>query len=513
MRRYRRVNEEGPAGRAPGLTGGAPLRVDRRTLRRPWLFLSILVGFVLAEATVWGWFALRPEPGPSVMTNESCGSCHTRSADDATIFVAVDGEQVLPNRPVRVMAGDPFEVDFHFSGVVGDPARFSRVGMEIVTPEDAAWSVTEGTLAHPEGWSPAALGVERWSPAWDRADNGAGPTVAEWLQSPDRPNAYYLSWDRNVAVDPVVGEFVLRNTVSDRGAVDEGDPDGIAGHSGADALITVPLDAEPGVYHVEVSGIGHTPKGKRANVSATIAVAVTKPLTTAPASAERRPSAVDLYQQNCSGCHGATPNTALLERLSAGEGAIARALRVGTASMRPFAAAEGGPLDEEEIHALVKYLLEQAELARIPGPRPIPHDIATASDCLSCHGDDIAVVGHQAYSADACTSCHRQGPDWMRGPPMVHSPEVGADCLRCHLPSASIGVPATHAERGNETCRLCHTPGPRIPPVPHSVPPQLLCLTCHGPQGELPVSQSHEDRGEDICLACHRPAVALRSAP
>jgi hypothetical protein len=315
------------------------------------------------------------------MTNESCSrsGCHTRSADDATIFVAVDGEQVLPNRPVRVTAGDPFEVDFHFSGIVGDPARFSRVGMEIVTPEDA-WRVTEGTLAHPESWSPTGMGPYRWSPAWDRADNGAGATVTEWVQSPDRPNAYYLSWNRTVVGAPIVGEFVLRNTVSDRGAAEEGDPDGIAGHSGTDALITVPLDAEPGVYHVEVSGIGHTPKGKRARVSATIAIAVTKPLTTAPASVVRRPSAVDVYQQRCSGCHGATPNTALLERLSAGEAAVARALREGTDSMRPFAATEGGPLDEEEIHGLVKYLLEQGELARIPGPRPVP----TTSPCVRC---------------------------------------------------------------------------------------------------------------------------------
>lgn len=521
MRRYRRVKRQGPAGGAPAGPGGlARLWSGPRTLGRGWLLVSVLVGLVLAEAAVWGWYVFRPDPGPSVMTDESCSRsrCHDRPADEdeAAIFVAVDGRQTLPNMPVQVEAGDPFEVDFHFTGMVGDPERFGRVGMEIVAPEEPPWRVTAGTLEHPEDWSQSGLGAALWSPTWDRATNGEGPTVAEWVQSPDRPNAYYLIWERTVSVLPVEQEIILRSTVSDLGANDGGDPDGIAGHAGADALIAVPLDAEPGVHHVEVSGVGHTPGGKRARVSATISISVTQPLLsrgTALAAGERRVSGVEVYQEYCTGCHGTTPNAALTARLSAGEAAIAQAIREGTETMRPYAASAGGPLSEEEVHALVQYLLEQAELAQVPGPSPIPHDIAGASDCVSCHGGDQSPVDHDTSSSENCLNCHRQGPDWMKGPAMVHSPEVGRDCLRCHERGAVIEVPYTHSGRTSETCLICHAPGPGIPTIPHAVPTWPICLTCHGPDGQVPVPPSHEGRGEDVCLACHRPSSSVASPP
>jgi cytochrome c5 len=519
MRRYRKTERPGPAGRALAGSGGTSrFWIGRRTLRRRWLVLSVLVGLVLAELAVWGWYVLRPEPGPSVMTAESCSrsGCHTRDAEEASIFVAVDGSAILPNQPVDVKAGDPFEVDFHFTGVVGDPDRFSRVGMEIVVPEDPPWRVSAGTLGHPEEWSLSGLGANLWSPAWDRADNGNGPTIAEWVQSPDRPNAYYLSWGATaattVATIPVGEESILRNTISDRGGADSGDPDGIAGHSGADALITVPMDTKPGLYQVEISGVGHTSSGKRGKVSAMITVSVTEPLSPAPASTTERISAVDVYQEYCTGCHGATPNTALIERLTIGEAAIAQAIREGTDSMPPYASSAGGPLSEEEIQGLVQYLLNRAELAQVPGARPIPHDIAGASDCLSCHGGNKLPDGHDTYDSGDCLRCHNQGPEWMKGPPMVHSPEVGQDCLRCHVAGAAIGVPATHAGRTNETCQLCHQPGPQIPTIPHAIPPQLICLTCHGPQGQVPVPASHAGRGEDVCLACHRRSSQIVSS-
>ncbi len=517
MRQYRRVDKTRPASGMPHAARSVSrLWTDRRTLPRAWLLVSVLVGLVLAEATVWGWFTLRPELGPSVMTDENCSrkGCHQRAADDAAIYVAVDGKEILPNQPVSVTAGDLFEVDFHFTGMVGDPDRFSRVGMEIVVPDDPPWRVAAGTLAHPEEWSSSGIGGSLWSPAWDRAANGDGPTVAEWVQSPDRANAYYLSWAAAVAAAPVGQEFILSNTVADQGTDGNGDPDGIAGHAGADALIAVPLDAEPGLFHVEVSGVGHTLGRKRARVSATIAISVTRPLATGPSVTTRPVSGVEVYQENCTGCHGATPNAGLLQSLPADEAAIAQAIREGNDTMPPYASSAGGPLSEEEIQAAVQYLLNQAELAEVPGARPIPHDVAAASDCLACHSGERKPPSHETYDAEQCLSCHTQGPEWMKGPPIVHSLEKHQDCLRCHVAGAPIGVPATHAGRTNQDCLICHVPGPEIPPIPHPLPPEPICLFCHGPEGKAPLPPSHEGRGEDVCLtACHSPGGDSQSEP
>ena len=517
MRRYRRVDRMGPARRAPpGPRGVSGFWSSRRTLPRFWLVVSILAGLMLAEMAVWVGFAIGPQPGATVMTDESCSrnGCHSRPADDAFIYVAVDGKEVLPNQPIPITVGDLFEVDFHFTGMAGDPERFGRVGMEIVVPDYPSWRVTAGTLAHPEEWFLSGLGANLWSATWDRATNGDGATLAEWVQSPDRPNAYYLSWARAVATVAIDSEFILRNTVSDRGVDGERDPDGIAGHAGADALITVPLEAEPGLHQVEISGIGHTPKGKLARVSATVVIAVTRPAgaaTGAPPATERRVLGVEIYQELCTGCHGATPNTGLQQRLAAGETAIADAIRYGTPKMRPFASTEGGPLNEEEVQAVVQYLLDQLELSQVPGPSPIPHDVARAPDCLACHGGERTPEDHAGRDAGQCLSCHRQGPEWMKGPPMIHSPETQQDCRRCHVSSSAIGAPATHWGRTNETCLICHVSGPQMPPIPHAIPQQTICLTCHGPEGQAPVPPSHEDRGEDVCLACHRRSAALES--
>lgn len=516
MRRYRRVDRMGPARRAPAGSGGVSRSWrGRRTLSRFWLVISILGGLILAEAAVWGWFAFGPEPGPSVMTDEGCsrGGCHDRTADDASIYVAVDGEEVLPTQPVSVTAGDPFEVDFHFTGMVGDPGRFGRVGMEIVVPDEPPWRVEAGTLAHPEKWSLSELGGNLWSPTWDRAANGDGATVAGWVRSPDRPNAYYMSWVMTVTAAPVGQEFIFRNTVSDQGADGERDPDGIGGHAGADALITVPLDAEPGLHQVEISGVGHTLKGKRARVSATVVVAVTRPLRVAPTVTERRLLGVDVYGEYCTGCHGGTPNRGLVQMLNKGEVAIAQAVREGTATMPAHASTEGGPLSEEEVQALVQYLLDQYELAQVSGPSPVPHDVAGASDCLACHGGEGLPEGHSGYNSGQCLDCHRQGPEWMKGPPIVHSLEMQQDCLRCHVPGAAIGVPATHTGRTGQTCLVCHVPGAEKPDIPHAVPPQAICLTCHGPESRSPLPPSHEGRGEDVCLTCHRGGSTSLSPP
>lgn len=521
MKRPRRADSTGPARSGRAETRRALRRwPGPRSLSRVRFVTAVLAGLILAEAAVWGWYILRPDPGPSFMTDESCShdGCHRRNAEDASIYVAVDGSQVQQEEPIAVAAGDPFEVDFHFTGMVGDPGRFTRVGMEIVVPDAPPWTVSAGTLAYPGEWSSSGLGATLWSPTWDRATNGDGATIADWVQSPDRPNAYYLSWARTVVAAPLGEEFILRNTVSDQGTNggpdEDRDRDGIASHAGADALITVPSDAEPGLHQVEISGVGHTSEGKRAKVSATITVSVTRPLDLAPSVTERSVTGTEVYREFCTGCHGTTPNTSLLTKLNEGEAEVAEAIRKGSPGMSPFASAEGGPLSEDEIQAVVEYLMNQAELARVPGARPIPHDVAAATDCLACHGGDQLPQGHSSYSSDRCLSCHQQGPDWMKGPAIVHSLEGHRDCLRCHVPGSSIGVPVTHSGRTNDVCLVCHVPGPDIPPIPHALPPEPICLLCHGPDGKAPLPPSHEGRAEDVCVsACHRPASNPSPAP
>lgn len=516
MRRYRRVDRARPAGRAPPAPHGlSRFWRGRRPLPRFWLIAAVILALILAEGGVWGFFALRPQPPATVMTNESCSrkGCHTRLNDDANIFVAVDGREVLPNQPVPVMVGDPFEVDFHFAGMLGDPSRFSRVGMEILVPaQEPVWEVTYGTGSHPATWSPEYVGSAHWSPTWDRAANGDGPTLAEWVRSPDRANAYYLSWSREAAATATGLDLVMANTTSDLGPLDQADRDGLANHAGADALIIVSEGTAPGVYHVEVSGIGHTEDGRMAKVSTTIAVTVTAPLGRNGAPAGRPPSGRDLYGQYCKGCHGATPNTALRRKLNKGEAEIAASVRDGKGKMEAFGATAGGPLSEEQLQAVVRYLLNEAELGSRSGSPAIPHSLEGRSDCWACHRQGAMLPtpsGHEGYTLERCTGCHRQGPAWMTGPPIVHSLDVGTDCLRCHSRWGSIGVPDTHDGRTDPTCLVCHTPGAAIPPIPHAVQQDFLCLTCHGQGGIDPVPASHEGRGEEVCRDCHRPASAL----
>lgn len=167
-------------------------------------------------------------------------------------------------------------------------------------------------------------------------------------------------------------------------------------------------------------GGGEPPALKSASASAP--ANAPKPTAPAPSSnARKAPPAIDgapLYEKYCALCHGKDAKGYVADNApslvsekfleSASDAFIARGIRMGRpgTAMAAYAKRLGGPLEEPEIRAIVKFLR-----AKGPTAKPLPHVRAT--------GD--AKRGARSY-AKHCASCH--GTETQRGKaPVLFNPE------------------------------------------------------------------------------------------
>jgi hypothetical protein len=88
----------------------------------------------------------------------------------------------------------------------------------------------------------------------------------------------------------------------------------------------------------------------------------------------------------------------------------------------------------------------------------IPHRVAVAMDCLSCHTDGTATsipADHQEFPGELCVECHDLEPaaDRLAIPHIV---EGRGRCRVCHDEGKLAPPPSGHVGWPNETCLLCH---------------------------------------------------------
>lgn len=131
--------------------------------------------------------------------------------------------------------------------------------------------------------------------------------------------------------------------------------------------------------------------------------------------AVRSPGA--LYSDYCAQCHGPngaripTANLASKELLAQrSDEELFRAIAGGIGGMPGLGLEAGGPLSDEQIRSLVRYLKQRAGLLPLPAPPPIPHSLDGMSQCLTCHGPEgikSVPADHEGRTEDSCQVCHK----------------------------------------------------------------------------------------------------------
>ena len=129
------------------------------------------------------------------------------------------------------------------------------------------------------------------------------------------------------------------------------------------------------------------------------------------------PSPATLFANQCASCHGPdgaripTANLASKELIaSKTDEELYAAIAQGVGGMPGFGPEAEGPLSEEEVRALVKYLKELAGIVPRPAPPPIPHSLVGMDNCLNCHGPDgfkPVPADHEGRTEDTCRVCHK----------------------------------------------------------------------------------------------------------
>jgi mono/diheme cytochrome c family protein len=214
----------------------------------------------------------------------------------------------------------------------------------------------------------------------------------------------------------------------------------------------------------------------------------------------------EVFAQNCAACHGAFgeggPNPArpgdIIAPISSAEylhtrddttlGAII-AQGQPTFGMSPFGEAYGGPLDADEIDALVAFMRHWEENP----PVSLPPEVTTTT---------VAVSGEQIY-ADVCAQCHGPEGEGLVGPALRDPAFQAANTDQQIFDTINLGHPATamigwgeilSAEQIQQlVVYLRQLGGAGEPPTAPSAVPSFQqdvvpilrpsCGTCHGSLG------------------------------
>lgn len=368
--------------------------------------------------------------GQGTNSSTNCIACHNYPNPEAQIWVAVNGNEVTRGASIEMRAGDSFEVDFHFTNMLGSPKKFMAVGMEVVVPPKPLWRVGTGTYNYPKAWSPQGSGRNLWSPKWDRSTNGDAGDFAKWSASQDMPGAYYLALSG--APFSLPAEVVHGAVEADRGLDDPSDRDGVANHAGGDLVIGVPPNTPPGNYKVTIYPVGHDLKDRPANTSFSFTVAVAGTSSDGQGGMLEPSSGSTVYAQRCSGCHGRTLADQEAQKVKARSSEELRAfVAKGSEKMPAQGSKAGGKLNDDEIAAAVEYMQRLAKKEpRKLGPM-MQHGLAGREGlCLQCHrqGGEAKPpgAGHVGYTSGACVVCHSAPPR------MPHPLEGRAACNSCH---------------------------------------------------------------------------------
>jgi mono/diheme cytochrome c family protein len=230
-----------------------------------------------------------------------------------------------------------------------------------------------------------------------------------------------------------------------------------------------------------------------------------------------------LFAQNCSACHGdfgeGGPNPAragdIIAPISTGEylrtrddATLRAVISAGQPNfgMSPFGTAFGGPLDEEDINAIVTYLRSWEDNPPVQVPPEIP-------------AGTLAVEGSQIY-VDVCAQCHGPGGQGGIGPSLADAAFQAAHTDQAIFDTINLGHPATPmigwgeiltAEQIQQLVEFIR--GLAGEAVPSAGPPsfaadvlpilQASCAVCHGTLGGWDAS-SHAGV---VGSGAHGPAV------
>jgi len=128
-------------------------------------------------------------------------------------------------------------------------------------------------------------------------------------------------------------------------------------------------------------------------------------------------------------------------------------------------------------------------------------------DCATCHeppGD--------LHFGPTCNQCHNpwgwedSAAAWLAVVSTIpHRVAVAMDCLSCHTDGTATSIPADHRDFPGELCVECHDADPAAeqPAIPHIVEGRGRCLVCHDEGRLSPVPASHKGWTEAFCLLCH----------
>ncbi len=203
-----------------------------------------------------------------------CTSCHTTDASTtsgATVYVAIDGNDITASGTFDVTPSQTFEVDYAFTHLYVS-GTWTGVGALIVLPTSFA-APSRGTA----GFSPSFAGGPAWNPVWN--DPNAAVSPPGWCGNKNC-NAPFAVATAGMSGNGWTLDFTGSGWASTKGAAtDDGtaaDLDGTLGQMGADARITAP--ATPGTYTFWVVGIGHDSSGRSyADKAITLNVCTTPP--------------------------------------------------------------------------------------------------------------------------------------------------------------------------------------------------------------------------------------------
>lgn len=279
----------------------------------------------------------------------------------------------------------------------------------------------------------------------------------------------------------------------------------------------------------------------------------------------------ELFLKHCAACHGSEGNRIPAARLDSkrfldalGQTGFTTAVAEGKGIMPPFAAARGGPLEQEDILTIQGSLL--AASALLPEPSPTVSSAATPAKAKTQAAlAGFVERGRELYDTN-CTRCHAEpwdiagnatpvkvkemGPDLTfqeaslvfeylkslataqatpstakatatagvalsaieKGEPPMDVPHRTAGreyaCLECHGPGRVSPFPINHGGRTNDMCLLCHMTGPLPSPVTHEVKGREdQCQVCHSIGGIFAVPSNHIGRGNETCTLCHEGVV------